>query len=400
MSKTRAVRISEAQIQRYMGDDAVSQLRDTRHGNLRFRYGAHGSGSWYLVLHRNSKTQWKKIGNYPAVKTASVMKHFPELLTQYSLVPHSTVVLPEWESVGELLDWYVKRVLCNRFMSSKRKASVKSVVKVHLMPKLGSLLIDELDHAVLDTQLIWPLQQDYELSTVRLILAVLKKAFKQARTLKLIALNPISEIQFSDFTDAKIIPKSCALQANSVAQLAEQLGACDEMERTFVLMMLLHGTRIGETRLAKWSHIDMENNTWFIPKENTKTKVDHVLPLTYVALTLLADFDADSRAGFIFKSGAVAGLSEKQANDVVQRVSDREWRAHDLRKFARTAWMDLDIDYLVAEMLLNHVLNKMDKTYIHTHATHLMRDALVKYHDWLMTQGLGQQLKKEIKGWV
>lgn len=389
MSKTLAVRISDAQIKRFMADDSVVQLRDSRHANLFFRFGATGRGSWYLVLHRNAKSEWKKIGRYPAVKTAKVLENFPELLAQYTLIPHSSVLLSSFELVSDLLDWYKKRVLVNRSLSLKRKASIKSVLKVHLHPKLGDCSIDELDHALLDNKLIWPLQEGYELSTVRLILSVLKKAFKQARTLKLIAFNPIAEVKFSDFTDAVIQPKGCALLANAAPKLAKQLQKSGEMERVFVLMMLLHGTRIGETRLAKWKHIDFENKAWFIPKENTKTKTEHVLPLSDVALTLLANFSDGVRVGYVFKLFfSDDPLSETSSNGIVQCVSGREWRAHDLRKFARTTWMDLGIDYLTGEMLLNHVLNKMDKTYIHTHANNLMRRALVKYHDWLIKQGL------------
>ncbi|MDN2661826.1 tyrosine-type recombinase/integrase [Psychromonas sp. 14N.309.X.WAT.B.A12] len=399
MSKTRVVRISDAQIKQFMTDDSVSQLRDSRHSTLRFRFGVKGRGSWYLVLHRNAKTEWKKIGNFPAVRTSSVLKHLPDLLTQYSLIPHTAVQLSEWELVSDLLGWYVERVELNRSMSAKRKASIRSVVKVHLLPKLGELLIEDLDHALLDSELVWPLQCDYELSTVRLILSVLKKAFKQARTLKLIPFNPIAEVKFSDFTDAQIIPKSCAIQSNGLPRVITLLNKAPETERVFVLMMLLHGTRIGETRLAKWSHIDFENKTWFIPKGNTKTKVDLVLPLTDTALTLLTKFKGNQQ-GFIFKINDHSGFSEVAANEVVQRVSAREWRAHDLRKFARTTWMDLGVDYLVGEMLLNHVLNKMDKTYIHTHANNLMRQALVIYHNWLCEQGITELLNQKAVGWV
>ncbi len=50
--------------------------------------------------------------------------------------------------------------------------------------------------------------------------------------------------------------------------------------------------------------------------------------------------------------------------------------------------------------LLNHVLNKTDKTYIHTHAENLMRRALIKYHAWLVEQGLDLSAEKQNAGWV
>ncbi|WP_435234506.1 tyrosine-type recombinase/integrase [Psychromonas sp. PT13] len=399
MSKTVAVKISDALIKRYAKDPSVGTLRDTRHPELRFRFKSGERGSWFLVLHQQGKSSWKKLGNYPAVKAGSVLKFFPDVLAEHTLTSRAKMVLPEWELVADLLAWYENRVLSNRFLSLKRKRSIKSVIKVHLQPRLGEVMIEDLDHALLDERLVWPLQEKYELSTVRLILSVLKKACKQARMLSLIAFNPIAEIKFSDFTDAQIQPKDCALKANAVTLLSEQLRRADEMERTFVLMILLHGSRIGETRLAQWKHIDFVKKVWFIPAENTKTKTAHTLPLSDVALNVLTEFKNNDAQGFIFKLSAQAGISETTANDIIQHVSERKWCAHDLRKFARTTWMDLDIDYLVGEMLLNHVLNKMDKTYIHTHADNLMRRALVKYHHWLTEQGLIPQ-HEPVVGWV
>jgi hypothetical protein len=73
---------------------------------------------------------------------------------------------------------------------------------------------------------------------------------------------------------------------------------------------------------------------------------------------------------------------------VFRRLSDRQWTSHDLRKVARTCWMDLGIDYLVGEMLVNHALKNMDATYIHTAAETLKRQALETWHARLDECGL------------
>jgi len=397
MSKTLAVRISDAQIKRYAGDDSVEWLSDTRHKALFFRYTSTG-GSWWLVVYRNGKRLTHRFSFFPEVKTRAVRAHVDYVLAQFLLRGEREVV-SGFVDVNALLDWYEPRALSNASLGKKRKASIKSQIKLHLRPLLGELLVDELDHAILDRVFIWPLQEKYKTATVRKCFGVLKTALSHAKKLKLISFNPLVDVMFTDFVVSKIIPKGCALQANAVPQLARQLQKVDELQRVFVLMMLLHGTRIGETRLAKWTHIDFENKTWFIPKENTKTKVDLALPLSDVAVSLLADFSDGIRVGFIFKLSPKVGLSENTANGIIQCVSGRDWCAHDLRKFARTAWANLGVDYLPGEMLLNHALSKMDKTYIHTHANDLMRSALVKYHDWLIKQGLDVVLKKETAGW-
>ena len=91
---------------------------------------------------------------------------------------------------------------------------------------------------------------------------------------------------------------------------------------------------------------------------NTKTKTAHNLPLSDTALTILMAHRGEVNSDFIFKicPKAKTGLFEMAVNGLNQCVSARLWCAHDLSGFARTAWMN--IDYLVGEMLLNHVLNK------------------------------------------
>ncbi len=64
-------------------------------------------------------------------------------------------------------------------------------------------------------------------------------------------------------------------------------------------------------------------------------------------------------------------------------VSAGEWSAHDLRKLARSRWADQGVDYLVSELMLNHALSKLDKTYINTLVEGQIMEALTQYHEWL-----------------
>lgn len=390
MSKTLSVKISDALIKRYAVDPSVGTLRDTRHPELRFRFKVGARGSWFLVSYAKGKTRWTKLGNYPAVDSKLMIRRLPDLLGMFSLNANSeNIVVSEWETVAGLLKWYLKRVMSDRNLSKKRKTTVKSVINLHLLPRLGDVLLDDLNHAVLDKKLIWPLQSDYALSTVRLILAVLKVASKQAATLSLIKSDPTVGLKFGDFVSAKIQPKGGALRSDAIPSLNERFKCHSTMDCCFVLLILLHGTRIGETRMAKWEHIDLVGKTWFIPALNTKTRVEHRLPLSDYAVGILRHFRLHSPGEFLFSNGTHSVcLNPVAANNLIKNFSQGKWSAHDLRKLARTCWMDLGIDYMVGEMLLNHALTKLDKTYIHTHAEEQLRNALDRYHAWLVTQGL------------
>ena len=163
-------------------------------------------------------------------------------------------------------------------------------------------------------------------------------------------------------------------------------------EAMLPLMMLCHGTRIGETRLARWRHISLSDRVWIIPAEVTKTRTEHVLPLTEQVCALLERYRAQLNmrhkdSAFVFPGTPGQAISEKTASYLFNRISGGEWSSHDLRKLARTGWADLGVDYLIGELLLNHAMGFAAQTYIHTTADDLKLDALKRWHDWLDARG-------------
>jgi integrase len=198
-----------------------------------------------------------------------------------------------------------------------------------------------------------------------------------------------------DFTKARIMPKPARLRGVHLAELVPALASHfdDEPgEAMLALMMLCHGTRVGETRLARWSDISMADGEWFIPAEHTKTRTEHRLPLTAQTKALLSRYRAIQIAQgyegiYLFPSRRGRALSEGQASAVFTRLGQGEWTSHDLRKVARTAWTDLGIDGHIGEMLLNHSLGKIASTYINTQARAQRLAALEKWHGWLDERG-------------
>lgn len=50
---------------------------------------------------------------------------------------------------------------------------------------------------------------------------------------------------------------------------------------------ILTATRTDEARLARWSEIDLDKGLWVIPAERMKAGVEHIVPLSTTAITLL-----------------------------------------------------------------------------------------------------------------
>jgi integrase len=216
----------------------------------------------------------------------------------------------------------------------------------------------------------------------------------------MIEVDPLASLKLSDFMVAKPKPKPAAIRPDYAHEMMIGLQEQEWPAKALVSLMLLHGTRIGETRKAKWLDFDLVNNYWYLPVENVKTREALRLPLTETAklfLSAYADFQKEKGCygRHLFQSSKGENWSESKAGKVVRQVSCGDWQAHDVRKLARTQWADLGIDYHIAERLLNHKMSKLDQTYIHTSTEKSKREALNIYHDWLNEQGFKSMINHD-----
>jgi integrase len=391
--KTLTVKLSDAEIERNAKKLHVRDLRDASHPALHFRFAKNRSrGSWYLL----NKRTWHRIGGFPDLSTKQVVTALPALRLRVAANEGST--LSKWVTTGELLEWYAERMARDRSLSSKRKSTSASAIKRHLLPRLGDLPLSDLNKVTLDGELVWPLQESYSTGYVQLVFKLLVQAMRQAFKLGFISSNPMAGIKFSDFSKAKVGAKPSRLRGVQLLQLLEQLShvlLTAPADAMLALMMLCHGTRIGETRQTRWSHISLAEREWFIPAEHTKTGVEHHLPLTdqvrgilirYREIQLSKGYDGQ----FLFPARNGKTLSEGQASAVFTRLGQGEWTSHDLRKLARTGWADLGVDHLIGELLINHAMGHNVKVYIQSDVMGRKRDALEQWHAHLDTKGFDQ----------
>ncbi|MBD6967807.1 tyrosine-type recombinase/integrase [Vibrio parahaemolyticus] len=387
---TVQLKISDAGIKRALADEAITQINAMGEPFVLRIHANRETASWYLVSYKGGKTKRTKLANWPDLTTKQVLAQKHELIGK--LAQGDTPTLNDWQTVGELLTWYCDRALSDRSLSKKRKLNIKSSINKHLIPCLGNEPINELAEAVLDTELVWPLQSRYALGTVKQHFALLKRAFKQAKKLKRLAVDPMASMVFSDFIDAEIKAKPGKLKAGDLPLLWQRVLTAKPFHKTFIMLMLGHGTRIGETRQLRWDHIDIEGQRLIIPGDITKTGTELVIPLTPWMFAWLDQHKLYQgmwgyRGPYLFANPSKRGaITEAMANDWVKAVSQGEWTAHDLRKCARSCWADLGVDYMVAERLLNHALSKLDQAYIHTYVEQQKREALTTWHNELARQ--------------
>lgn len=396
-SNTLHIRFTDAEIRRQALEGSARQLRDPRFPPLLLRFAkGRARASWHIVRHVNGRSPSSKLGNWPDLGARQAIELLPGKLAELTADPSAAVRVSGWETAGDLLRWYNDRAARDRRLSEKRKSTIRSLVACQLLPRVGSLRLLEVDRDALDSRLIWPMQEVRSLAYTRQAFGLLKLAFKQAHKLKRLTRNPLGDVVFSDFIEAPIRPKPCALRPQQLPAVLEQLRDLwhtSPAAALLPLLMLCHGTRIGETRVARWKNITLEQDgEWFIPADETKTGSEHRLPITRQVAALLTAYRARQLAAgyegaYLFPRGDGQPWSDRQAASVFERIGAGEWTSHDLRKIARSLWADLGVDYLIGELLLNHALDDLDAAYIHTHAQALKRDALERWHLYLASRG-------------
>jgi integrase len=140
--------------------------------------------------------------------------------------------------------------------------------------------------------------------------------------------------------------------------------------------------RIGELLKTRWKNVDLKRATWFIPKEDTKTKVDWLVYLSDFslgqfkalhALTGKTDYCFPARdptqhvdVKSVSKQVGDRQICFKQRKTLSHRRNDNalvladgkngEWTPHDLRRTAATLMQALGISPDVIDRCQNHVL--------------------------------------------
>ena len=149
-------------------------------------------------------------------------------------------------------------------------------------------------------------------------------------------------------------------------EVAELLRAIDGFQGTFTVECALRlaplvFTRPSELRRAKWADIDLEAGEWrYIV---SKTKTDHIVPLSKQAIQILKDIHPFSAHGeFVFQGGhdPKKAMSEAAINAALKRMgynTQTQITGHGFRAMARTILHErLNIDPHIIEHQLAHAV--------------------------------------------
>lgn len=170
-----------------------------------------------------------------------------------------------------------------------------------------------------------------------------------------------------------------------------------------IKLLLLLGTRRGETLNMRWADIDERAETWAVPGMYRKGGRTHVVPLPPLALRILEDLRPISAAKewvFVGKRGASLANNPFRWTELVRKLSALDFTLHDLRRTCATGCARLGASESTVSRILGHkaVAGTVAVSGIYDRFDRLpeIRSALAAWSTYVETLVAGEEKRGEV----
>jgi integrase len=192
------------------------------------------------------------------------------------------------------------------------------------------------------------------------ILAILNAAWKWARSEEIepgvTLVDPARDPLFGLTPRVGTVKRTGHLEDDQIAPFWKGLDALRPVWAAIARIILLCGTRRGETYSMRWQDVDLDNAVWHIPAADRKGKVGKRLaldvPLSPLAVKIIRDLKPIS--GKRDRVFVAQGLCVSDIGGEVQRVTGLEVSIHDLRRSTSYGLERLGAPPHVISMVLGH----------------------------------------------
>lgn len=312
----------------------------------------------------------RRIGDYPAMSLAdarAIAREWREDIAR-GVDPKEKEALRCHEAARRRADTFAAvfdAYTAERLSRLRTGEGVQSAIKRYVLPAWGERPLKDIRRAdvkalIREIHKKAPIASNRSLSYLKTFLAWCADEeiidASPAAGVKPIAEEPKRDRVLSDF--------EVRAMWNACEALGGAFGRCFKF-------LLTTGQRLSEVGGTRWSEIDDSARVWRIPRERAKADRAHEVPLSDLALAILAEcprlgpFVFTTRgdvplAGWSKSKAALDRLMLEQMQSEAQEKGDTapvtlpDWRLHDLRRTAATNLARLGVDRIVISKLLNH----------------------------------------------
>jgi integrase len=121
-----------------------------------------------------------------------------------------------------------------------------------------------------------------------------------------------------------------------------------------IKLLILCGARRSEIGGIRWSELDFEKGIWTLPKERSKNKLAHALPIVPMMREIIESVPVRDGLDVLFgyTSSGFSSWGCKSALDA--KLDLAPWVHHDIRRSVASGLGDIGIQPHIIEEILNH----------------------------------------------
>lgn len=257
----------------------------------------------------------------------------------------------------------------------------ETVLRVHILPRLGSLALDEVTTDAISDVIARMRESGYATGTMNRVIVILRYMFNLARKWKVpgVTDNPASALsagpdvqrnRFLSETEVECLVDAIRKDENQTAARA-------------ILLLLLTGARRNEITFARWDYVDWDNRTLLVPR--SKSGRARVIALNQAAIALLQAAPRIAGNPYILPSPVNGRPSPSLFfpwDRIRKRAGLEDVRLHDLRHSFASFLVNRGVSLYVAQGLLGHLHARTTQRYAHltretlSDAADLMQDVV------------------------
>jgi integrase len=323
----------------------------------------------YIIQYRNRKTgtsRRKTLGQHGPLLTFHKAKERARIILADGLKGNDPVAddraVREAATMRQLAADYLEQ----HAIPKKRTRSVendRSMINRIILPRLGGKKVAAIQPRDIHLLHVSMKMTPYQANRV---LALLSKMLSLAAKWGWRSDNPVKGIE--RFQEKR---RERWLSDNELSRLLTVLAAHqNQRAANAVRIQLLTGARLGDVLKARWSDIDFNRGVWTKPSHHTKQKLTEHIPLSGLALALLADMRKKANpAEANLLPGNAAGQPlqdiKKFWKVVTAQAEIADYRLHDNRHTHASHLVSSGLSLEIVGRLLGHTNPTTTKRYAH-----------------------------------
>ena len=372
-----------AKVVEQIGSDRSGKRREIPDGLIAGLYlvvQTTGAKSWAVRYRHNGRPRKHTLGAYPKIGLASARDAASDLLVEVAKgadpagEKQQKRATARRDEDGNVVDDHLWEVVVADFLELYARPRLRSAKEIkrclerETLPAWRGRRIEEIGKRDV-IALIDKIASRGSPVAARRTFALVRKLFNWAIGRALIETHPCHRIE---------LPGAEAKRDRILddAEIELLWRAADKMGWPFgplVQLLVLTGQRISEVGEMEWREIDVKELIWTIPKARAKNGLEHIVPLSDEALTLLSGLPRiGDPARYVFTTNGTSPVSgyskaKRRLDQLMVKLSEVEegddqddekgqpWVFHDIRRTVASGMRRIGQPLDVVEKVLNHV---------------------------------------------